>query len=271
MGFLEGVSAKMEKLLKIIKKFKPLKKKSILIGAIVLAICLVPAYADDWEGWTADKQEEAWTVYVATEWDTVPDLNFSVSGGSIASADVPDDFREEYGPVVDSVLADSSLTTVYYDSTNRRNKSPYKELLLAMGYTLNKKGEFDNMLDTEDRDVCFVNKYVNASASIYDAEDSFEALFRRLINAERSYCNNHLQEAQAYSIYSNDDYLAAVVQGTLYGAKYLKENASYSSDNANAFYSANKSSVLVKWNGFADEVLSIYSAVRSVNDHTVVG
>ena len=44
-----------------------------------------------------------------------------------------------------------------------------------------------------------------------------------------------------------------------------------STDNANEFYSANKSSVLVKWNGFADDVLSIYSAVRSVNDHTVVG
>ena len=253
------------------KRLTQFRKSALLIGTMVLTLCLIPAYADSWEGWTADKQEEAWTVYVATEWDTVPDLNFSVSGGSVASADVPDDFREEYGAVVDSVLADSSLTTVYYDSSNRRNKSPYKELLLAVGYTLNEKGEFDNLLATEDKDICFIKKYISSGATINDPEDSFNMLFRRLINAERNYCSNHLQEAQAYSIYGNDEYLAAVIQGTLYGIGYVRDNATYTSDNANTYYSAHSSNLLIKWNSFADDVLDIYSAVRSVNDHTVVG
>lgn len=246
-----------------------------IIGILALATILgaipIVSYADDWEGWTEDKMEEAWTIYVATEWDTVRDLNFSIGEtGSIASADIPDDFREEYESIAESILGDSSLSTVYYNSTNRRDKTAYKELLLAMAYTLNQKGESDNFLGTEDRDICFINKYVSDSYSIYDATDSFDALFRRLIASERAFCNNHLSEAQQYSIYSNDEYLAAVVQGALYGSGYAKANTAYSESNADDYYK-DHSSLKVKWNSFADDVLGRYSAVKSVNDHTIVG
>lgn len=256
------------------QKFFMSKGKVLLITTLSASLCLAPiiSYADDWDGWTEEHQEEAWTVYVTTDWNEVSSLNFSISeSGSIASADVPDDFRNNYGSIVEAVLSDNSLSTVYYNSTNRRDKTAYKELLLAMGYTLNKKGEFDNLLGTEDMDVCFINKYVSDSYSISEPKDSFEALFRRLIASERAYCNNHMSEAQQYSIYSNDEYLAAVIQGALYGSGYAKANSSYTSDNADSYYNDNQDKIKTKWNGFASDVLDIYSAVISVNDHTVVG
>ena len=100
-----------KKIIKDKPKFLKGKGKILLVTTLAASLCLAPiiSYADDWDGWTEDHQEEAWTVYVTTDWNEVSSLNFSINEtGSIASADVPDDFRNDYGPIVDAVLSDSS-------------------------------------------------------------------------------------------------------------------------------------------------------------------
>lgn len=248
------------------RKIKQLLAFSLLIAMSITAV----TYASDWEGWTEDKKEEAWTVYTTTDWNEVSSLNFTINtDGSIASADIPDDFRDKYANIVTAMLEDSSLSTVYFDAENPRNKTAYSELLLAMGYTLYEKG--NGLLNEEETDVCYIKQFINDQASIEDPEDSFYELFRRLIAAERLYCNNNLEGAQTYSIYSNDENLAAVIQGVLYGSKYSKENETYTRENADEYYKNNESTILRKWDGFADDVLGRYRAVRSNTEHSVVG
>lgn len=261
------------------RKRAALRNVLIALLAVIVLSTVIVAYADDWEGWTEEKIEEAWNMYAITEWNNVSNLNFSISSnGSIASANVPDNFRSAYEGIVEDVLTDCSLTTVYYDSDDNTDKTAYKELLLAMGYILYQKGiTQDAALGTlEDditamADVCYVQRFVTTTYTIDDAYDSFYSLFRRYVLAERNYCSSNVEGAQSYSIYSNDEYLACVIQGTLYGYKYCKENETYTTSNASDYYNENSDSILVKWNDYAEDVQGIYSAVRSNSDHTVVG
>lgn len=258
------------------KNRKKIKWKiiALAVAACILAACLPPcaAFADSWTGWTDEKIEEAWTVYVVTEWNDVSGLRFSVSdSGSVASADVPDSFRNTYGPIIESVLIDRRVTTQFYGSSSQYDKRPYMELMLAISYCLNKKGEAANGLSTETTDICFVNTYINPSASINSVEGSFSYLFARLAASEGVYCRSHINEAAGYSIYTNDELLAAVLQGIVYGTGFCGEYAQYSSSAAADYYANHIADIPVKWNSFADEVEGRYTAIRSNTEHTVIG
>lgn len=252
------------------------KRKTVttFAAALILALSItVLAYAEDWEGWTEDTKEEAWTVYTTTDWNSVSGLNFAVnSDGSIASADVPDDFREEYANVVRQVLEDNSLSTIYFNEENHRDKTCYSELLLAIGYTLYDHG--NSLFEQEEVDVCYINEFVSTQYTVNSPKDSFDALFKRLVTAENFYRDNFLEveseEPAQYSIYSNDEYLASVIQGVLYRG-YSSQNETYSQSSAREYYENNESDILENWNEFADEVLDRYSAVRSSSDHSIVG
>lgn len=254
------------------------KKRKIIAGsftaALVLSLSITAlVYAEDWEGWTDDTKEEAWTVYTTTDWNSVSGLNFAVnSNGSIASADVPDDFREKYANVVEQVLEDSSLSTIYFNEENHRDKTCYSELLLAIGYALYDHG--NSLFNKEEVDVCYINEFVSTQYTVNSPKDSFDALFKRFVTAENFYRDNFLEveseEPAQYSIYSNDEYLASVIQGVLYRG-YSSQNETYSRSSAKEYYENHKSDILENWNGFADDVLNRYSAVRSNSDHSIVG
>lgn len=247
--------------------------KIILFSVIATLTFSSPSYASsdtEWEGWTDEKKEEAWAVYIATDWDQVSSLNFSVdASGSITQADVPDDFREAYDGILTSVLQDNAMTTVYYNADNPRDKTVYKELILAMAYMLNREAN-NGIHYIGDADACYINTWISAYASIHDPEDSFEFLFRRFAAAERTYCYNHAEAAQSYSIYSNDAYLQAVIQGTLYGYGYTAEYDGYTVSNAGTYYTEHSDNLLEEWNNYAAMVSNIYSAIRA-NEHTVIG
>lgn len=261
--------------IKTLENMKKYRIATIIAAIILILICSVPiaAYAEDWIGWTEDKIEEAWAVYIATDWSNISSLNFSVgTDGSIASANVPDNFRTQYESVIDEVLGSSPYATVFSDPNDTTNKTAYKELLLAIAYTLNAEGNsiWENGFETEETDVCFIGKYINNTVTISSVKSSFEVLFSRLILSEQVYCRNHLAGAQMYSIYSNNEYLAAVIQGVVYGPGYVTENETYTSANAKEYYNSN-TGIPKKWNSFADEVASRYSAVKSTADHAIVG
>ena len=249
---------------------------SLIPAAALLSVMVVALGDDNWE-WTDEKKEEAWNVYAITEWNSVSGLNFSISAnGSVASASIPDSFRSAYEDIVEEVLSDCSLTTVYYSSEDSSDKTAYKELLLAMGYVLYQKGitqdaAVGTVEDLDLTDVCYIQRFVTDTYTISDPADSFYALFRRYVLAERNYCNTNVEGAQSYSIYSNDEYLACIIQGTLYGYGYCEENETYDSSSAKEYYEANSDNILVKWNDYAEDVQSVYSAIRSNSDHTVVG
>ena len=255
----------------IIKKYG--KAFTAIALSLILLLTTVVAYADEEEWvWDDEKKEEAWTFYTTTMWSQVNGLNFSVSsGGSVSSADVPDDFRTEYMPIITDILSDNNLSTVYYNAENSRDKTPYAELVLAMVYTLYDEGNRLALLNPEETDICFINEFFNENATIGSVEDSISYLFDRLILAERLYLNYHEDARNSYSIYSNDEYLSAVVQGTLYGSGYCSSAETYSEENAKEYYDAHESALQKKWNDFASDVLDRYSAIRSDADHTIIG
>lgn len=247
--------------------------KMILLAVIASLTLVSPSYAADdaeWEGWTDEKKEEAWTVYVATDWDQVSSLNFYVdTTGSITQANVPADFREAYEGILTNVLQDNEITTVYHSADNPRDKTVYKELLLAMAYLLNREAN-NGIHYIGDEDACYIHTWISDGASINTPEDSFEFLFRRFAAAERTYCYNHAAAAQSYSIYRNDVYLQAVIQGTLYGYGYTTQYDGYTINNAGTYYSEHSDTLLEEWNNYAAMVSNIYSAI-SANEHIVIG
>ncbi len=259
----------------MLKIIKIVSKKASLALAVIFAlscICSISAKAEDWAGWTEEKIEEVWAAYVITSWVNVGQLNFSVGkDGSVTSADIPDDFRENYEPVLDDILGNSSYATVFSGETPT-DKTVYKELLLAIAYTLNKEGNglLSNGFDTETIDICFINKYIDAKASISSVRDSFNFLYKRLIVCEQKYCSAHFDSTEFYSIYANDEHLLAIVQGVIYGPGYVAECEIYSSSNAKDYYNT-KDSLLKEWHTFANEVSGRYSAIKASSDHTIIG
>lgn len=260
-----------------IKECQFIKKywKALIAVALSMGILLttVVAYADEEEWvWDEENKEEAWTFYTTTMWSQVDGLNFSVSaGGSVSSADVPEDFRTEYMPVIMDVLSDNNQSTVYYNADNSRDKTPYAELVLAMAYTLYDEGNKLALFNPEETDICFINQFFNENESIESVAESISYLFNRLVLAERLYLNSHEDAREAYSIYSNDEYLSTVVQGALYGSGYCSSAETYSEENAKEYYDAHKEALPKKWNDFASDVLGRYSAIRSDADHTIIG
>lgn len=229
--------------------------------------------------WTEEAIENAWVVYAVTEWINVKTLNFSVSsGGSWASANVPDDFRTAYEPVIVEILSDCIFGLQFSSETNSRDHTEYKELILALAYQLNKKGESilsGNGFASEDIDICFINQYIDPTASITTVKESFYQLIRNYYYAERYWLIYHPTEDDGYSIYASNDNLYCVIQGVLYGREYIKEYAQYDSDDAKTWYTANAESMTAKgipeWDDFAGEVGELYSAMQADTDHFVYG
>lgn len=242
---------------------------------VILIAVPVATYADDdWEGWTEETIEQAWQVYVVTTWADVESLRFSVSAsGSIASADVPDSFRESYESIISGILSDYRYGLIFSSETNTRDKTAYTEIILAMAYTLHQKGvnNFVDVFIDGTVDVCFLSYYVDDSLTFETAEECFEELIRRYYIAEAAYLIYHPTEGASYSIYQNDDYLGAVIQGTIYGRQFVVNYSTYSTDNAAEYYSEYESSLPQKYNNFAAQVAENYSAIRSSMEEYIIG
>lgn len=244
-------------------KFFRNKKRNfvaVILATIIAVGVPVATYADFVE-WDDETKEMAWTVYTTTQWADLG-LIYATTDGSIAMADIPEDFRNTYGPVLDEAIASNVIATAY-------PSSDYKELLLAIIYTLNQEG--NTLFSKDEVDICYWHKYMNnGTVTPSTVSSSIRLVANRLFSYANLYNNYH---GEVINIFSNDNKLAALVQSLIFTSAYIRENATYTPDNARAFAEANPDSIADEsegWETFANEVLDRYSAITS-SAHTTVG
>lgn len=250
------------KILYLPKLFNTKSRKivAVLLAALIIVGVPVVTYADFVE-WNDETKEMAWTVYTTTQWADLG-LIYATTDGSIAMADIPEDFRNAYGPVIDEAIASNVVASAY-------PSSDYKELLLAIIYTLNQEG--NTLFSKDEVDICYWHKYMNnGTVTPSTVSSSIRLVANRLFSYANLYNNYH---GEVVNIFSNDEKLAALVQSLIFTSAYIKENATYTPDNARDFVEANADSIADEsegWETFANEVLDRYSAITS-SAHTTVG
>lgn len=246
------------KIFKKTKKFNNIRYVYVVILLFSLILFPVTAIADDWPGWTDEKKDEAWAVYLTTDWQQIDGIYFS-NTGSYASADVDEDFRESYEPLVVNVLEG--------EDNGLYSSEEYKELLLAIIYVLNDWEYWDD----DDIDVCLYEKYIDNTVSIQSPEMSVQMVYRRLLDCEQAYSSVSSEPASIYNVNNN---LGSIIQGVVYGREYTESHVSYYRSNASDYYDAHRNRLSTDHNAamnkFAERVMEIYGALEA-GSHTVVG
>lgn len=257
----------MKKSIKKVFEVLPSKENEqrIRVAAMALALLLitglpVKTYAMFTE-WDDETKDMAWTVYTTTQWADLG-LIYATSDGSIAMANVSDDFRETYGPVLDEVLAETTRTS-FYPITD------YKEILLAIIYTLNQEG--NTLFEQEEVDICYWHKYMSTTGyKPSTVKNSISFVVNRFLSYENLYNSYH---DDMVDIFTGDDRLAAVIQSVIFASGYMRENATYTPESARDYAGANADAIADDaegWETFANEVLSRYSSIASTA-HTTIG
>lgn len=243
------------------------KRAGILCFLLVLTVSATLAQAADaFSGWTEEKREEAWMVYRMTDWNAFPSLDFTVTGrGALSKAEIPDAFRTAYEPVLSQVLQNSTVETVFYDPENQTDKREYKELLLAAAYVMHQKG---GEPEAEGPDVCGVRQFLDEDYAVTTPADSFQCLFERYAACEQAYVKQHEEAGASYRLFSDNPARSVILQAVCYGEGYAKTHEQYSSVDAGAYYEAHSGGIPVRWDRYAEAVLSIYQAVEASQEES---
>lgn len=271
---------------------------SLLLVPVICSSITTPANAlHKWEGWTDENKEQAWTVFGVSQWNsTASDIIFS-SDGSLSKADVPDSFRnavvpdddpEDPGKTYEEVVTEVLEDPIFKDTnTLSFPSSEYRELLLAIGYQLNKRGESwfsGNGLEKETVDVTFYGTYIS-TLKMDSVRMSFRYLMNRYASSEEAYRRAHCSTFDSDlfpDLYEMNGSMQAVIQGVVYGyyksgryAGYARASETYSEESAKEYYNNNKNKLSANltddFSDFATDVASMYTAVRSLGETTVKG
>lgn len=263
-------------------------------------VAMTVADAFDWsEG--SENRESAWDVYTMTDWKSLGDRIQFGQDGSMAKANVSDEFREKYQNMVEDILNEMNESNQFPNSYHH-DKTQYREIILAMAYVLSDNGS------AEEPDVCNFKKYIRGGSAISDPQASFYRLCREYLSTESQYLSS-FRGGETPDVYDTHSGMTAVIQGTVFHytdngvtQNYVTSNASYSADTAKEFSkkyleafknnpeNPNWPEVLTepgflegllngitgdsfkgKLNTFAEDVLKVYEAVKSAGAMTVTG
>ena len=216
-----------------------------LAALTVVTSCVHPIYAaDEFDGWTDENEDNAWTVYETTDWSKMQvDLTLDQLRPQ-AKADVPEYFREQEEPAIRQAL--KNIDAGRYES------GEYVELMLAMAKVL--------VNGHSDKDPAAVNIYFNPDMEISGKIQSYEILATRLFKSEHA----HESQPSQADILRQDDALMTVVQGVMYGTSYSATTDLFSSEGSEAYYAEHKEEfeklgIKQMKTQFAVEVSEIYS------------
>lgn len=231
------------------KRLKKLAYGSVAcVFASTLSLTSVMA-ADTFEGWDEENKSNVWEVFANTEWTQIQDRLILDQLTGSASADVNVLIRS-YEAMVRDVLEGTS-GGIY-------GTEPYVELMLAMIQVLSGETPIGS-------DPCNVKKWFDPDAKEMTARKSIEYVAERLFAAERA----HQEHDSFPSPYKCDNVLMSVVQGTMMGTGYTRENEEYSLANATKYYSNHRSEYAEKGvtpdAAFANSVSGIYHTVSMGN------
>lgn len=285
--------------------------KSVLIGALC-AVMIVPTVTfakkkdTDFDptagkyknGWTAEKKQEAWTSYVATDWKAVGNLYFA--DDSLIKLKITGKNSDWYTsdsaawPTEMAKLLKKEKYNSYFKQAN------YKKLFMAMLYCIRTKAtsagndwtinehEKSTASDTNDQaqenakkitkdDPESMNYDIPYTMAIYGLDkapksvyESFNTLASHYFSAEKEYLNSeHDSGSFDYSLTNADSTaLKVIIQASIYGASYAREDE-YSKDSAKKWREKNKT---ISYDEFADDVIDVYYTVKvngASSDHSV--
>ena len=228
---------------------------TILIFSILLMPNKIYAKNSNFKGWNEEKKEEAWTVYVTTDWSKYQNELILDRPDPETSTLKISNKVEEYRDLVARVLRESDSGKLVVAPEQ------YVNIMLAMMQVLSDG-------NPDESDPCMVKKYFDPDGH-YTAYSSIEYLFSKLITSFR--WHNNFNEGYSSSIYKVDAELQAVLQTIMYGAAY-RTTKEYSTDHSLKFYEDNKDSLLEHADPyFADKVVSHYRSSTLSGDYTYNG
>lgn len=206
-------------------------------------------------GWNEEKQEEAWTVYVSTDWSLFQnELLLDQVSPETSVRGISEDV-EAYRDIVTRVVQETNEGKILHPPKD------YVNLLLAMMQVLS-----DGSPDLSDP--CAINVYFEPEGK-YTAYSSIEYLYSKLLSAFRWHNNNNAEYAA--SIYDMDRELKAVIQTVMYGRAYGKVQY-YSVEDSIKFYEENKETLSENADpNFAEKVASYYKTTTLSYDFNYDG
>lgn len=228
--------------------------KLCLFIAMILAIPLYAYAAADINWKDEEKREEAWLIYLMTEWENVGDLTFT-SDGSYAKTTIDEDFVNDYKTIVIEALSECTKQGQY-------EPGDYWNLILTMMYYMN-----DKAISTSDIDIACINEYINRDMTVSSQKESVKLLYKKICECESAY--NVANSGNPCDIFQNNDQLRGMIQSVIYHGY----NRKYSKKSAQNYYNDSLDDTnAVKYHDFGNDVSSAYKAVKaSSNNHVIIG
>lgn len=242
---------------------KKVCKTKILLFLVM--IMLIPIYASaatisevDWKD--EDKREEAWMVYIGTNWPQVGDLTFAANG-SYSEASIPSDIDEAYRSIVQSALG-KAVKKGMYEPTD------YENLILCIMQAMASydPGLLSGKTGFPDIDICNINTFIDPTRAIQSQEESVLYLYDKICECETAYNSAHPD--QPCDIFQDNQKLQGMVQSIIYPGY----NQEYTNKSVKQYYKDNlkDNDNIQKYNDFAKVVSSYYKAVKASNNSHII-
>lgn len=224
-------------------------KIGLFIGLIlVVPLCVYAASDVDWSD--EENREEAWTVYLMTEWENTGTLVFT-EDGSYSKTIVNENFVNDYKTIVIETLGECTKQGQY-------NPEDYQNLILTIMYYLQ-----DNASDDYDIDIACVKEFINPSATVTSQKISIKLLYQRICQCENDY--NIANIDNPCNIFQNNEQLGGMIQSVIYPGF----NQTYTKKKAKKYYNDNlKDNNVKKYHEFAKDVTDHYKAVQGEGDNS---
>lgn len=233
---------------------KKILKKSTKIGlflGLILSIPLLVYAATDIDWSDGEKREEAWLIYLMTEWNNVGDLTFT-EDGSYSKTSVSDSFLEKYQSIVAEALGECTQKGHYTPSS-------YQNLILTMMYYMQKEAD-----DNDDTDIACIKEYINPDASVGSKKESVKLLYNRICECESAY--NSVNPNDPCDIFQNNEQLQGMIQSVIYPGY----NQLYTKKTAKEYYKELDNDDIKKYHDFASDVADKYQAVKANTKHPII-